>query len=105
MYRVMIVEDDVTISNEIASHLRKWGYEVVQVLDFEHVVEEFAEENPQLVLLDILLPFYNGYYWCSQIRRLSNESGCTSNTRYKKAARFEGYPMCQLSFSPPLLII
>lgn len=72
MYRVMIVEDDVTISNEIASHLRKWGYEVVQVLDFEHVVEEFAEENPQLVLLDILLPFYNGYYWCSQIRRLSN---------------------------------
>ncbi len=72
MYRIMIVEDDMTISNEIASHLRKWGYEVFQAFDFEHVVENFATENPQLVLLDILLPFYNGYYWCSQIRRLSN---------------------------------
>ena len=72
MYRIMIVEDDRTISNEIASHLRRWGYEVYQAFDFEHVVEDFATQKPQLVLLDILLPFYNGYYWCGQIRRLSN---------------------------------
>ena len=72
MYRIMIVEDDRTISNEIASHLRRWGYEVYQAFDFEHVVEDFASQKPQLVLLDILLPFYNGYYWCGQIRRLSN---------------------------------
>lgn len=72
MYRIMIVEDDRTISNEIASHLRRWGYEVYQAFDFEHVVEDFATQKPQFVLLDILLPFYNGYYWCGQIRRLSN---------------------------------
>lgn len=72
MYRIMIIEDDVTISKEVSGHLEKWGYEVHAVSDFEHVTEEFAAVKPQLVLMDILLPFYNGYYWCSQIRRISN---------------------------------
>lgn len=72
MYRIMIIEDDATISREVSSHLSKWGYEVFPVADFEHVIEEFVAVKPQLVLLDIMLPFYNGYYWCSQIRKLSN---------------------------------
>ncbi len=72
MYRIMIIEDDITISKEVAAHLVKWGYEVSVASDFEHVTEEFASAKPHLVLLDILLPFYNGYYWCSQIRRISN---------------------------------
>lgn len=72
MYRIMIIEDDITISQEVASHLEKWGYEVSVASDFEHVAEEFVSAKPHLVLLDILLPFYNGYYWCSQIRRISN---------------------------------
>lgn len=72
MYRIMIIEDDITISKEIASHLEKWGYEVFVASDFERVTEEFAVAKPHLVLLDILLPFYNGYYWCSQIRRISH---------------------------------
>lgn len=68
----MIVEDDITISNEVACHLKRWGYEVFPITDFERITEAFAAWKPQLVLLDILLPFYNGYYWCSQIRRISN---------------------------------
>ena len=72
MYRIMIVEDDITISTEIAAHLSRWGYEVFQAADFEHITEEFAVKKPHLLLLDILLPFYNGYYWCSQIRRISS---------------------------------
>lgn len=72
MYRIMIVEDDMTIAKEVAGHLGKWGYEVFVASDFEHVTEEFVAAKPQIVLLDILLPFYNGYYWCSQIRKLSN---------------------------------
>lgn len=72
MYKIMLVEDDITIAEEVSAHLERWGYEVCTVSDFEHVTEEFLTAEPQLVLLDILLPFYNGYYWCSQIRRLSN---------------------------------
>lgn len=72
MYRIMMVEDDITISREVAAHLKKWGYEVLVVSDFEHITEEFISGKPHLLLLDILLPFYNGYYWCSQIRKLSN---------------------------------
>ena len=72
MYRIMMVEDDITISREVAAHLKKWGYEVLVVSDFEHITEEFISGKPHLLLLDILLPFYNGYYWCNQIRKLSN---------------------------------
>ena len=71
MYRIMMVEDDITISREVAAHLKKWGYEVLVVSDFEHITEEFISGKPHLLLLDILLPFYNGYYWCSEIRKIS----------------------------------
>lgn len=71
MYRILVVEDDKVISEQIGKYLEKWGYEVETVKDFMNVMGQFAAYEPQLVLLDIGLPFYNGYYWCSEIRKVS----------------------------------
>lgn len=71
MYRIFLVEDDETIARLIKKHLEKWEYEVSTVQDFGNVLGEFAVCDPQLVLLDIRLPFYNGHYWCTQVRQVS----------------------------------
>ena len=71
MYRILIVEDDKTIADTLTGHLCKWGYEARAVDDFDRVMEIFTAFDPQLVLMDIVLPFYNGYHWCSQIRSIS----------------------------------
>ena len=71
MYRIYLVEDDVIIARSIKKHLENWEYEVQCTKDFSTVTKEFAEFAPQLVLMDIGLPFHNGYYWCSEIRKIS----------------------------------
>ena len=71
MYRILIVEDDMTIARSLAAHLRKWDYEVACVEDFKNVAGQFADVDPQLVILDIILPFFNGFYWCQEIRKVS----------------------------------
>ena len=71
MYKIMIVEDDSVIAGAIARHMESWGCEVHCGENFQKVTAEFAAFDPQLVLLDISLPFFNGYHWCSEIRRLS----------------------------------
>ena len=71
MYRILIVEDDPTIAGEIGRYLIKWGYEVEAVTDFSDVMGGFGRFMPQLVLMDVGLPFYNGYYWCGEIRKIS----------------------------------
>ncbi len=71
MQKIMIVEDDETIASLVKEHLLRWHFEVSIVKDFEHIVDIFLTENPSLVLLDISLPFYNGYYWCTKIREVS----------------------------------
>ena len=71
MYRILIVEDDLTIAGAHASHLRKLDYEADYVEDFKNVMERFGTFDPQLVILDIGLPFFNGFYWCQQIRQVS----------------------------------
>lgn len=71
LYRVLIVEDDMVIGKTIANYLIKWDYEAKYIIDFRNVMEEFIAFDPQLVLLDISLPFYNGYHWCSEIRKIS----------------------------------
>jgi len=69
--RVMIVEDDAVIAKSIAAGLSRWGYEPCLARDFSRVEEEFEETAPDLVLMDIGLPYYNGYYWCERIRARS----------------------------------
>ena len=71
MYRIMIVEDDEVIANAIRQHLVSWGMEAFCVQDFSDVLTEFAATGPQLVLMDIHLPFFNGYHWCQEIRKVS----------------------------------
>ena len=71
MYKILIIEDDRTIANVLAEHLRTWGYEVHCVADFKNVMEDFREYEPQLVLLDIVLPLFNGFHWCQEIRKIS----------------------------------
>lgn len=71
MYKILIVEDDMTIAKTLANHLEKWSYVVQYVTDFEDVMKAFTSFDPQLVLMDIMLPFYNGYHWCTEIRKIS----------------------------------
>lgn len=71
MYHIMIVEDDPLIAKAVGETLSSWGMEVHCVEDFQNVMAEFTSFAPQLVLLDISLPFYNGYHWCQAIRQVS----------------------------------
>lgn len=72
MYKILIVEDDETIARLLREHLEKWGYQARCAEDFKQVGKEFKEYAPHLVLMDIGLPFYNGFYWCTEIRKTSN---------------------------------
>ncbi|HBL83991.1 MAG: DNA-binding response regulator [Clostridiales bacterium GWF2_38_85] len=71
MYRILIIEDDATIANLIKEQLYKWGYTAECVDDFQNITKKVVDYEPQLILLDIVLPFYNGFYWCGEIRKLS----------------------------------
>lgn len=71
MYKIMIIEDDLSIAEAMEKHLSKWDYEVKVVTDFKTIAEQFLQFDPQLVLLDVMLPFFNGFYWCGEIRKLS----------------------------------
>ena len=72
MYRIFLAEDDHALAEAFSRQLESWGNEVITVRDFRRVSAEFAEARPQLVLLDIMLPFYDGYHWCTEIRKLSS---------------------------------
>ena len=72
MYRILIVEDDSTIAEALKRHLEGWDHETVIAEDFKNIMAEFTRVEPDLVLLDIGLPFYNGFYWCSQMRQVSD---------------------------------
>ncbi|HEY8420410.1 MAG TPA: response regulator transcription factor [Thermoclostridium sp.] len=71
MYKIMIIEDDLTISEAIKEHLSKWGYDVFCVTEFRNITEQVVDFDPHLVLLDVMLPFYNGFYWCNELRKIS----------------------------------
>lgn len=71
MYRIMIVEDDEVIARAVQQSLVSWGMDAFCVQDFSGVLAEFAVKNPQLVLMDIHLPFFNGFHWCQEIRKVS----------------------------------
>jgi len=73
MYKVMIVEDDPKIAEHLQTYIEKYGYQAIMVTNFERIMERFRENTPDIVLLDINLPSFDGYYWCRQIRQ---ESTC-----------------------------
>ena len=71
MYKILIIEDDGTIAEGLKKHLEKWDYQVECVTDFKNVMDAFFKFEPQLVLLDLVLPFFNGFHWCQEIRKVS----------------------------------
>lgn len=72
MYKLMIVEDDFGIAEAVKVQAESWDFEVHIAEDFRNVIEEFNAFAPHIVLMDISLPFFNGYHWCGEIRRRSN---------------------------------
>lgn len=72
LYKILIVEDDDTISSIMEEKLNRWGYEPLRVTNFGDIIPDFASFKPHLILLDINLPYYDGFYWCGKIRQLSN---------------------------------
>ena len=71
MYRIMVVEDDQTIAFGMKKFLESWNYQVICVEEFQDIMKSFQEENPDIILMDLMLPYFNGFYWCEQIRRIS----------------------------------
>lgn len=71
MYKILIVEDDQTIAQTVAMYLEKWNYKTKTTEDLKNVLQEFLAFEPELVILDIMLPFFNGFYWCQKIREVS----------------------------------
>lgn len=72
MYRIFIVEDDTALAKAMKKQLEAYGNEIILAEDLSSVKEEFCKVSPQLVLLDIMLPLYTGFYWCSEIRKISS---------------------------------
>src|SRR5690606_18995764 len=69
--KIMIIEDDVTIRELLSDTIKKWSFEVASLKEFDQITEAFIHENPHLLLLDINLPFFDGFHWCRQIREIS----------------------------------
>ena len=71
MYKIFLVEDDEMLCSLIKKHLESWGYQVTAAQDFADVMGEFVRSEAHLVLLDLKLPYFNGFHWCEEIRRVS----------------------------------
>lgn len=71
MYKILIIEDDEIIAKSIEKEISNWGFTAKRITEFQDIIPQFVEFDPQLVLLDITLPFFNGYHWCTEIRKLS----------------------------------
>ena len=71
MYRILIVEDDPGIAREVSGKLTQWGYDALIAPDLKDITGTFKEFDPHLVLMDIMLPYYDGFYWCGEIRKIS----------------------------------
>lgn len=72
MFKILIVDDSQIIGGSLKKDFEKWGYEVILVEDFERVFDLFKQENPSLVVMDIGLPYFDGYHWTRKIRDISN---------------------------------
>lgn len=71
MHKIMIIEDEEKIRNIMASSIEKWGFEVKAITEFDNILNEFIEYDPHLILMDINLPYFDGFYWCNKIREVS----------------------------------
>ncbi|MSU01294.1 response regulator transcription factor [Tissierella pigra] len=72
MYKIMIIEDDISIAESLKIYIEKYNYEVFIIKQFENIIDEFNKYEPDLILLDVNLPVYDGFFWCREIRNISN---------------------------------
>ena len=72
MTKIFIIEDDTTLMSELTERFQEWDFEVAGVTDFSNVMQDFITAEPELVIIDITLPKYDGFYWCRMIRDVSN---------------------------------
>jgi DNA-binding response OmpR family regulator len=109
MFKVLIVEDERKIAEIVGENMKSWGYEPCYINNFQKVDEEFMLTNPHLILLDINLPYYNGFYWCEKIRRHSNVpilflSSRTEQMDMMMAINMGGDDFIQKPFSMEMLL-
>lgn len=71
MHTIMLVEDDSALCSQIIEGLKKWGFNADSAVNFENIIDDFSKIKPQLVIMDINLPCYDGFYWCNRIREIS----------------------------------
>ncbi len=88
--KILIVEDDLALARELEFLCRKWGFEARSVENFRNVQKEFSDFRADLVLMDINLPFYDGFYWCGKIRELSNVPVLFLSSRDQNADKIMG---------------
>lgn len=72
MYKILLIEDDNSLAKEMKKIIESYGNDAKVISDFHNILEEFKEYNPKLVLMDIMLPFKDGYYWTQEIRKISS---------------------------------
>ena len=109
MHKIMIIEDDAEIARGMATVLQKWGYEAKCVQDFARVLEEISAYQPHLVLMDISLPQFNGYYWCQKLRETSHipvifVSSRSDSMDVVMAVNMGGDDYIQKPFAPEVLV-
>ncbi len=109
MYRFFMVEDDPAIAGIMKQQIESWGHEVVAAENFADIMPEFAACDPQIVLMDIMLPFYNGYHWCSRIREISDIpvvfiSSASDNMNIVMAMNMGGDDFISKPFDPAVMM-
>lgn len=109
MFKIFVIEDDKTLSDLLTEDLKKWGYQSSSVSDFNNIVKEVLEYNPHLILLDINLPSFDGFYWCKKIRDVTKApimfiSSRGSNMDIIMAMNMGGDEYIQKPFSTDVLI-
>ena len=108
MYQIMIVEDDATMAEMMKRQLEAWGHQVHVAEQFQDILGEFTACAPHMVLMDIMLPFFNGYHWCSAIRAISNVpvifiSSASDNMNIVMAMNMGGDDFVAKPFELPVL--
>ncbi|MGE8203583.1 response regulator transcription factor [Heyndrickxia sp. NPDC080065] len=109
MYKVMIIEDDIKLRTLTDAYLNKWGFQTILVEDFESIDRQYVREKPHIILLDINLPSFDGFYWCSKLRQLSDVpiifiSSRTDNMDIIMAMNMGGDDFIEKPFSLEVLV-
>lgn len=110
MMKILIVEDDMTLANELALLCRRWGFEAVCAKGFREITQEYIQCQPDFILMDINLPYYDGFYWCEQIRKISNVPVLFLSSRDQNADKVMamasgGDDYVEKPFDPELLLL